>query len=267
MEDLARARDEMEQEVRHRTKDLIVARDKAEQANLAKTRLLANVSHELRTPLNAIIGFSDMIRAGIGNASASGSTEEYAEYIKRAGEHLLSIVSDLLEITRVEAGVAELDVKEINVRSIVENVFVMVEKARKTPGPKLVADIPEKLPSLQADPLRFRQIIMNLVDNASKFSPVDSEITVSGATNGRGGISIKIIDRGIGINKEDLPRILEPFAQVQDVMSRAHTGIGLGLPLAKSLTEIMDGTLTIDSVPGEGTTVTLTFPPSRVGGA
>ena len=126
-------------------------------------------------------------------------------------------------------------------------------------------DIPEDFPHLNADPLRVRQILLNLVDNATKFSLPGGAVTVSGSLGTRGEMIIKVIDKGIGIRPEDIPKILEPFAQVQDVMSRAHEGIGLGLPLAKSLVEIMDGRLLIESEPGKGTTVTLVFPKARVG--
>ncbi len=261
IEELSHARDEMEDMVRDRTRDLIVARDKAEQASHAKTRLLANVSHELRTPLNAIIGFSEMI----GMRSADDAVAEYAKNIKLAGEDLLSVVCDLLEISRVESGGAELDIEDVDIREAVDGVFVLVSGAARGSGPALVCSVPENLPPLRADPLRLKQILLNLIDNAVKFSADDSVTEVSASLDHDGDMIIRVRDRGIGIQPEDLPRILEPFAQVQDIMSRTHEGIGLGLPLARSLTEMMEGKLSIASVPGEGTTVTLVFPAAQVG--
>ena len=261
IEEVSHARDEMEDMVRDRTRDLIVARDKAEQASHAKTRLLANVSHELRTPLNAIIGFSEMI----GMRSADDAVAEYAKNIKLAGEDLLSVVCDLLEISRVESGGAELDIEDVDIREAVDGVFVLVSGAARGSGPALVCSVPENLPPLRADPLRLKQILLNLIDNAVKFSADDSVTEVSASLDHDGDMIIRVQDRGIGIQPEDLPRILEPFAQVQDIMSRTHEGIGLGLPLARSLTEMMEGKLSIASVPGEGTTVTLVFPAAQVG--
>ena len=143
--ELAHARDEMEEAVRQRTQEIIVARDRAEQANQAKTRLLANVSHELRTPLNAIIGFAEMIRHGMTESDNTASTDEYAQYIKRAGEDLLSVVSDLLEITRIEAGAAELDTKEIDVKELVENVLLIAGKAAR-PSRRCIVTFPKTFP-------------------------------------------------------------------------------------------------------------------------
>lgn len=261
---LEQARSEMEDEVRRRTRDLIVARDQAEQASRAKSNILANVSHELRTPLNAIIGFSEMIGINFDDRPLDRNSSEYAGYIKRAGEDLLSIVGDLLDLSRIEAGMFEIDIKPTDVGDIVRSVVDIVEQAAGKPGVDISTSIPNHLPALDVDEHRLRQIMINLVDNGVKFSKESGKVSVSVQITPEGEMMIRVVDDGIGISAEDLSRVSEPFAQVQDVMVRTHVGAGLGLSLAKSLTELMNGRFQVDSELDKGTTVTLTFPRSQI---
>ena len=265
MEQLAESRDAMEAEVRRRTHDLIVARDRAEKANLAKTHLLANVSHELRTPLNAIIGFAEMIDLNIGIAGTNAKTHGYARHIMTAGQSLLSVVSDLLDVSRIEAGVLEIESTEVDVPYVLNDVIELIQAAADKRDVEIISDTDKNLPSLYVDEHRFRQILINLTDNAVKFSNPGGVVTVSAGIDPRGNMAIRVADKGIGISEHDIPRILEPFQQVENVLVRTHEGAGLGLPLARSLTELMNGRFEVMSTVGEGTTVTLVFPRDRVG--
>lgn len=265
MTQLERSRDAMEAEVKRRTHDLIIARDQAEQANLAKTYFLANVSHELRTPLNAIIGFADMIGLNIGKEGRNATFREYSQLIKGAGESLLSVVSDLLDVSRIEAGMFEIEREETDVAATVKDVLAVMQPKAEKRSVALVSKVAENLPYLYVDASRFKQILNNLTDNAVKFSSAGGTVEVSAELNGLGNLVVCIEDAGIGISKDDLARVLEPFVQVENVMIRTHEGVGLGLPLARSLTELMDGTFVVESALGEGTRIRLTFPSGRVG--
>lgn len=262
---LEKARDHMEEEVKRRTRDLLIACERAEQANLAKSRLLANVSHELRTPLNAIIGFSEMIGFNVGGKRSDEASREYADHIRGAGENLLAVVSDLLDVSRIETGMIDVEMTETDVGATVAEAVEIVRRGAATPEVDIVLDVSPDLPSLMIDGQRLMQVLINLTDNAVKFSKTSGAVSVFAGVDANGGMVFRITDRGIGISKQDLDRILEPFVQVQDVMIRSHEGVGLGLPLAKSLTELMNGRFEIESKPDEGTTVTLTFPRAQVG--
>lgn len=243
------------------------ARDKAvlaaERANAAKSDFLSNMSHELRTPLNAIIGFAEMIQAASFGPIGS-KYQEYASDISVSGHHLLDLVTDILDISRIEAGKLELHWERIDLSSIFNACETMLRNRATDVGIHLAMELPENVPELETDEFRIRQIIINLIDNALKFSPRDSTIYISAKVPDNGGLTISVKDSGIGIAEEDIPHILEKFGQVRNGHERTHGGVGIGLAITKLLVELLDAELRIDSVVGKGTTVTIIFPEHRI---
>jgi len=240
-----------------------VAKKEAEAANLAKSEFLANMSHELRTPLNAIIGFTQMMETETYGSVGSDKNKEYVGFIRHSSQLLLTLVNEILNVSQLEKGEIKLHEEPVNVGEFV-NICMNLETEQATAaGLTLTADIAGDMPSLLADRTKVEQILLNLLINAIKFTPPDGTISIQGNVTARNEIRLKISDTGIGINPDDVPRILEPFEQVENIMTRSHKGSGLGLPLVKSMTELHGGLLTIDSQVGKGTTVTVTFPPER----
>jgi len=238
------------------------AKELAEFANRSKTAFLANVSHELRTPLNAIIGFSEIM-----TTEALGKVENpvhlsYVTDINQAGTHLLEVINDILDVARIESGELEIHDEIIDLELIAETCINMVWARAQKADIKIILDIPKDFPQMQADRTRVRQTLLNLVINAVKFSDKGATISIRAHLNGD-AIDIIVSDSGIGIANEHLENIFEPFTQVQDILTRPHEGSGLGLALVKSMMEMHGGTVSIDSTLGEGTTVTLSFPPER----
>ena len=238
------------------------AKELAEFANRSKTAFLANVSHELRTPLNAIIGFSEIM-----TSEALGKIENpvhlsYVTDINQAGTHLLEVINDILDVARIEAGELEIYDEIIDLELIGEACINMVWARAQKADVKITLDIPKEFPQLQADRTRVKQTLLNIVINAIKFSKKGATVSVRAHLHGD-TISIIISDNGIGIADENLKNIFEPFTQVQDILTRPHEGSGLGLALVKSMMEMHGGNVTIESTLGEGTTVTLSFPPER----
>jgi len=253
---------ELEKRVKARTRDLHVAIKEAEAANQTKSEFLANMSHELRTPLNAIIGFSDIIKEGMFGPLES-KYMEYANDIKDSGEHLLGIIADILDLSKVEAGELDIEEEEMDLAKTAAACETMMSGRAKDAGLTLTFEMAADLPLLYADPLRMKQILLNLLGNAIKFSPEGGRVTVTGEVSGTGGLALVIRDTGIGIGKDDIQMALEKFGQVRDGHTHAHEGAGLGLAMTKSLMELHGGTLEIESKKDEGTTVTAKFPPER----
>lgn len=262
--DRAFERHRLETENRAAYETLRAAKDAAEAASRAKTEFLANVSHELRTPLNAIIGFSELMlngaRGPIGNADYRG----YLRDIFDAGTDLLRLINEILDLSKAEAGKLELLEETVDVVNVVRTVTRLVSPKAETAGLALETTLPDTPPLLFCDRLKLKQILLNLLSNAVKFTEQGGKISITITTDPAHGLSIAVRDSGIGIAPEDLPRVLQPFVQVDSALSRTHNGTGLGLPLASAMIELHGGRLAIDSQPGRGTTVTAVFPAARI---
>ncbi|MHA1537891.1 MAG: PAS-domain containing protein [Alphaproteobacteria bacterium] len=240
------------------------AKDMAEAANITKGRFLATMSHELRTPLNAIIGFSEMMTSELFGTLGNPHYIEYARDIHESGIHLLNLINDILDVSKLEAGKIEIIDNDCQVGEVIAAVGLFVrERALEGDVEIEFADV-SALPPLRADERRLKQILINLLSNAVKFTPAGGKVTVSARADAALGFIIEVRDTGIGIAPEDIPKALEPFAQIDSTLSRRYEGTGLGLPLTKSLIELHGGTISIESALGEGTLITVTFPPERI---
>lgn len=242
---------------------LASAKSEAEAANRAKSAFLANMSHELRTPLNAVIGFSDLLGNEPFGKLGDARYKTYAEDIRMAGEHLLTLVNDLLDHSRIEAGKVELHEVDVDVRAVVRRVGRMMEDLARNRGIELEIHVDADLPRLRADERLIRQILLNLVSNAVKFTEAGGKVEVVGRLEADDRIAVVVVDTGIGMERKDIARAMEPFVQLNDRYDKAHGGTGLGLPLVKSMVRLHGGTLTVDSIKGHGTTVSVRFPETR----
>ena len=245
---------------------LRVAKEQADAANLAKSAFLANMSHELRTPLNAIIGFSEMMQNEVFGPVGSAKYVEYMGDIHSSARHLLEIINEVLDMSKIEAGRVDLDEQAVDMEEAIESVMRMMASRAFSGGIVMNSQIEKNLPPLHADPRLFRQVLINLVSTAVKFSRRGGSIDISAELNKDGDMMIKVKDTGIGIPKNKIKRALEPFGQIYDSAHAAkeNQGTGLGLPLAKAMVELHGGALHLESDSGKGATVTLTFPPRRV---
>ena len=230
-------------------------------ASQAKSEFLANMSHELRTPLNAVIGFSEMLGAGY-FGQLNDKQKERVQDINLCGTHLLQLISDILEFSKGEAGKLELNEEEIDLRRAVEESLRIVAERAKTKHIDLVTEIDGDVSLLYADKRKLRQILLNLLSNAIKFTPQHGKVNISAEKDHHGQLLLSVSDTGIGIAEADIPTALAVFGQVH--RNHNHEGTGLGLPLCKMFAELHGGKLQLTSVVGEGTTVRITFPESRV---
>ncbi|MET3988919.1 cell cycle sensor histidine kinase DivJ [Bradyrhizobium sp. JR7.2] len=235
------------------------ARSAAEAADAAKTRFLATMSHELRTPLNAIIGFSEMIAQEQTLMLGAAQRKEYAQLINDSGQHLLSVVNGILDMSKMESGNFEIASEPFTPRaSLMHCCNLLALKAREN-GIDLITDAPQDLPVMTGDPRAFKQIVLNLVANAIKFTERGGQVAVSAAVSGS-QLALRISDTGVGIAADDLKRIGAPFFQAGKTYQRRHEGTGLGLSIVKSLVALHLGELTVQSRLGEGTSVTVRLP-------
>jgi PAS domain S-box-containing protein len=241
--------------------ELARSRDRAEAANRTKSAFLANMSHELRTPLNAVIGFSDALLSGYAG-ELTPKQAEYATDINASGEHLLAIVNDVLDLSKVEAGKLELFPEPVSLSDSIATCVGLMQARADSAEVRLAVALPESSITVWADELRLRQILLNLLSNAVKFTPAHGEVRL-GATAQGGLVRISVSDTGIGMRAPDVALALQPFSQVDGSLARRFEGTGLGLPLVKCLTEMHGGTLEIDTRLGEGTTVTVSMPQRR----
>jgi signal transduction histidine kinase len=236
----------------------------ADKANRAKSEFLANMSHELRTPLNAIIGFSDILKKQLFGPLGNDRYAEYVGDINDSGHHLLSIINDILDLSKAEAGKLTLQEDDIDLSRCLEDAVRMC-RGRAVSG-SVDLEFPDANEQVHAlvDERILRQIVLNLLTNAIKFTREGGRVTLSVDVEPGRGIFIRVADTGIGIAPEDIARVMRPFEQVENVLSRTQGGTGLGLPLTAKLTELHGGNLTIESQVGQGTTVIVHLPPDRL---
>ena len=239
------------------------ARALAEAASRSKSEFLATMSHELRTPLNAIIGFSQVMMAETLGPVGTPQYRTYAKDIFDSGTHLLEIINDILDLSKAEAGKLDLDEDWTDLADVVQATFRLVGPRAERAGVRLAMSAPPDLPSIWADERKMKQVLLNLVSNAVKFTLEGGRIELSLTFDALSGYTVVVEDTGIGIASADLQRILEPFVQAENSLTRRHQGSGLGLPLAVKMTELHGGRLIIASELGRGTQVRLTLPPHR----
>ena len=251
-------------EAKDREETLRTAKDLAEQGSRSKSEFLANMSHELRTPLNAIIGFSEIMRAETLGPVGSPRYIEYLDDIIESSQHLLGVINDILDVAKSEAGKTELNEEPVNMLGELQLTSRLFAEQAAEADVSLAIQMPDLMPKLMADQRKIRQILLNLVSNAVKFTPPGGSVTVSVSLEPDGGMTLVVADTGIGIDKDDIPRALSPFGQVESSLSRRYEGTGLGLPLTRALVECHGGTLELDSEPGKGTRVYARFPHERV---
>jgi len=239
------------------------ARYEAELANRAKSDFLARMSHEIRTPLNAIIGFAEMIRDEAMGAVQPPAYRDYAGDIHGSASHLLNLINDLLDLSKIEAGKMELQEELVDLADTARSCLSLVRERASRNGVELQREAAADLPPLVADERSVRQMLLNLLSNAIAYTPSGRGATVRVFVGEDGGLVMQVADQGIGIAPEDMPRVLSPYGQVDNVWVRERGGTGLGVPLVRSLIELHGGRFEIESAPDVGTTVTLHFPPSR----
>lgn len=239
---------------------LETAKQQAETASQAKSSFLANMSHELRTPLNAIIGFSEMMALQTLGPLGQSRYVDYARIIHESGGHLLAVINDILDLAKIEAGKLDLHLEPVDLAACATACERLLRAKADEAGVHLTLETAPGLPLLLADPLRLKQILLNLLSNALKFTPSGGHVTVSMNATAGAGITLRVRDTGIGMDEAGMRVALEPFGQATCPPHLSHAGTGLGLPLSRQLVELLGGALILSSTVGHGTIVTLTFP-------
>jgi len=264
MRSLAASFDHMVDELRHRDTGLRVAMNQAEAASRAKTEFLANMSHELRTPLNGILGFSEILKEQTFGPLGGPRYVEYAGDIHQSGRHLLEVINDVLDVSKIEAGQFKPEISDVQLDEIVESCLGMIENRAREGAIEVDCDCPGDLPPLRADGRMIKQIILNLLSNAVKFTPKGGKVTLSAVRAADGVFTLAISDTGIGIAPEHIDLVVQPFSQVDSSLQRHYEGTGLGLFLTKTMVELHGARLSIESRSGEGTTVSIRFAKSAM---
>lgn len=235
----------------------------AEMANRAKSQFLANVSHELRTPLNAIIGFSEVMKDELMGPLGAKIYKEYSGDIHESGRHLLAIINDILDLSRVESGQATLNESEIDVPQMIEACLILIRGKADTGALTVTTDMAPRLPAVYGDERLLKQALLNLLSNAVKFTPRGGSVKVKAGLTGD-GLDISVIDSGIGMSAAELEQVARPFVQLENWLVRKYEGTDLGLSIVKAFCELHDGSLQISSEPGRGTTTTIHLPAARI---
>ena len=261
---LAKSFNHMVTGLEQREAGLLAAKDVAESANRSKSEFLANISHELRTPLNAVIGFSDLMRNEIHGPLGSEKYNDYLNDIHGSGSHLLDIINDVLDMSKAEAGRMDIEEEEFDLGAALQACTRMVSERAAVGGIQVECLTTDDLPNLFADGRLVRQIVLNLLTNAIKFTGDGGEVVLEALVDDAGDCRISVADTGIGIAPEFLDSIMQPFVQVDSGMDRKYQGTGLGLSLVKSMAELHDAKVDIESTPGVGTTIFVRFPAERV---
>jgi signal transduction histidine kinase len=250
-------------ELEHTTVELKRALVRADEGSNAKTRFLATMSHELRTPLNAIIGFAELLMGEVYGKLGDPHYRDYAQDIHDSGKHLLGLINDVLDISKLDAATVETYREPTELPDLLRKTAQLMRPQAEQAGVTLVEAYDTSLPAMGTDERRLRQVLLNLLSNAVKFTPKGGKVTISAYRQGA-GVAICIADTGIGIAPEDIPKAMENFGQVQSGWSRPYEGTGIGLPLAKRLVELLGGSFVLESAVGAGTNVIIYFPPERL---
>jgi PAS domain S-box-containing protein len=250
-------------ELTRREESLRSAKEAAEVASRAKSHFLANMSHELRTPLNAIIGFTDVMRMGLLGPVENPEYRAYVGDIHGSAQRLLEVINDILDMSRIETGEVELHEAACNIEELFESAQRIVHTRVEARGIKLSVDLSPRLPRVHADKRKMKQILVNLLGNAVKFTPPGGRVRLTASLGSDGGVVLAIEDNGIGIPADQLERVMEPFAQVEADLDRRFEGVGMGLPLSRGLARLHGGDLALESQPGKGTRAVITLPPER----
>jgi two-component system cell cycle sensor histidine kinase PleC len=257
-------KDELIAELEQAMANSDLARHRAETANLAKSCFLATVSHELRTPLNAILGFSEVMKGELFGAHAVESYKDYSNDIHASGQHLLMLINEILDLSRIEAGHFELKEGAAALTHIVEDCRRLLRLRAKKRQIAVEEAIEPNLPCLWADERALRQVMLNLLSNAIKFTPHGGTIMIKIGWTASAGQYVSVRDSGPGIPEEEIPIVMASFGRGSEAQKNAEEGSGLGLPIAKGLIELHGGTFSLKSKLGEGTEVIVIFPPERV---
>ena len=242
---------------------ILTSRDAALAANRTKSEFLANMSHELRTPLNSILGFSEAMRECILGPHSNPKYQDYAGSIHQSGSLLLGIINDILDVSKIESGNMELEEETVSVEEIISSSIAITQGRAVEKGLQLSVLSDPDLPQIYADDRRLKQILINLLTNSIKFTGSGGEVTITTSYSEGDGLHITVADTGIGIPLPQQPGIFQPFAKVESSTARAHEGVGLGLSIVKALIEQHDGTVSLKSTPGIGTSITIRLPEER----